>query len=123
MYRSEGDIFGSGGNDMKDKLLGMLGLCRRAGKVSIGADRCSKSIQNGGAKLVILASDASQNTRKSIENSCAYYKTRHIYYSDKITLGKNVGTGECGALSVNDENFAKAILDRYNISLREEKKG
>lgn len=108
---------------MKDKLLGTLGLCRRAGKVSIGADKCSKAIKGGSARLVILAADASENTKKDIKNSCAYYNIHHIEYSDKITLGNSVGTGESSVVSVNDENFAKAILDRFNISLREEKKG
>ena len=109
--------------DMKDKLLGMVGLSRRAGKASVGADRCAKSIKNGSAKLVLLAADASENTKKDIKNSCAHYNIRCIEYSDKITLGRSVGLSECGALSVNDDNFAKAILDRFNISLRDERKG
>lgn len=108
---------------MMDKLLGMIGLSRRAGKVSVGADRCTNSIKNGNAKLVLLADDASKNTKKEIKNSCVYYNIRCIEYSDKLTLGNSVGIGECGTLSVNDDNFAKAILDRFNISLRDERKG
>lgn len=108
---------------MKDKVLGMIGLCRRAGRISAGGDRCSESVKKRAARLVIMAADASENTKKNIRNSCAYYNIFHIEYADKEQLGKSIGMRECSALSVNDENFAEAILDRLGKSLRDKQKG
>lgn len=104
------------------KLFGMLGLAKRAGKVSTGAFVCDKMIRSKRAKLVILASDASENTKKSVTDSCAYYNIKLIELSDMAGLGHITGGGERAVVSVNDNNFAKAISDIYdNISCETEK--
>lgn len=96
-----------------NRLFGMLGLAKRAGKVSTGAFICDKAIRSHRAKLVILAGDASENTKKSIRNTCEYYKVRLIEYSDMAGLGHATGGGERAVVSVDDNNFAKAISDIY----------
>lgn len=93
------------------KVFGMIGLAKRAGKVSTGAFICGKMIKSGRAKLVILARDASPNTKKDISDSCAYYKIKLIELSDMSSLGHITGGGDRAVVSVNDNNFAKAILD------------
>ena len=101
-----------GGYDL-NKLFGMLGLAKRAGKVSTGAFVCDKMIKSGRARLVILAGDASQNTKKSVRDSCRYYKIKLIEISDMAALGHATGGGDRAVVSVNDNNFAKAISDIY----------
>lgn len=97
-----------------NKLLNMLGLARRAGKISQGSFICSKTIKSGMAQLVILATDASENTKKSIRNTCNFYNTRLIEISQMSELGHAVGAdAPRSVISVNDKNFAKAILDIY----------
>lgn len=108
---------------MKNKILSMLGMAKRAGKVSTGEFICLKSIKGKKAALVIIAADASENTAKSIKNSCSYYKVPFIEFATKDELGKYTGTDNRAVVSVNDNNLAKAILDRFNQSFREEKKG
>lgn len=96
-----------------DKLLGMLGLAKRAGKVSTGAFVCGKMIRSKNAKLVILACDASDNTKKSVTDSCNYYNIELMEISDMYSLGHATGGGERAVISVNDDNFAKAISDIF----------
>ena len=97
-----------------NKLLGMLGLAKRAGKVSTGTFICEKMIKSGAARLVILAEDASDNTAKAIKNACHSYGVELIQYSDKADLGHFAGAkADRAVVSVNDNNFAKAILDIY----------
>ena len=60
------------------KLLGMLGLAKRAGKVSTGTFICEKMIKSKTAKLIILAKDASDNTSKSIKDACNYHKIKLV---------------------------------------------
>ena len=49
-----------------EKIAGALGLCRRAGKMKIGCDTVIESINLGNSKLVIMASDISENTKKKV---------------------------------------------------------
>ena len=86
---------------MNNKFLGMLGLAKRAGKVQTGEDICSKAVKSG-------------NTKKSITDSCKFYKTKFVEAGSKAELGKFTGADNRAVVSVNDDNFAKAILDRLN---------
>lgn len=96
------------------KFFGMLGLAKRAGKLSTGAFICDKMIRSQKAKLVILAYDASENTKKAISDSCKYYKIRLIEPQISMDeLGHATGGGDRAVVSVNDYNFAKAILDIF----------
>lgn len=105
-----------------NKLLGMLGLAKRAGKLSAGTFICEKTIKSGTAKLVVIASDASENTKKTISNSCKYYKVNVIEYSTMAEIGHVVGAkADRAVVSVNDNNFAKAISDIYDMSRKTEK--
>lgn len=97
---------------MNNKFLGMLGLAKRAGKVQTGEEICSDAVRNGRSRLVIVARDASDNTKKSIMNTCSYYKVRCEEAALKDELGKYTGAQSRAVVSVNDDNFAKAILDR-----------
>lgn len=100
---------------MNEKLLNMLGMAKRAGKVSTGEFICSKAIKSGAAKLAIIAADASENTKKSIVSSCKYYKVKYIETCSMADLGKYTGSSSERAVAVvNDNNFAKAILDKFN---------
>ncbi|MBR6530032.1 MAG: ribosomal L7Ae/L30e/S12e/Gadd45 family protein [Clostridia bacterium] len=59
---------------MKDKFLSSLGLCRRAGALSIGAEAVHAAIRSGKTALVFVASDVSEATMKKLATSTAYYK-------------------------------------------------
>ena len=63
---------------MNDKLLGILGLSRRAGKLIIGFDMVCEKIESGEAKLVITASDTSKNTYKALVKALDESPCEHI---------------------------------------------
>lgn len=94
---------------MREKFLGLIGLAKKAGKTSGGEFICKQSIKGKKAKLVIIAADASQNTKKSIINSCTFYKVEYIECATMQELGSFTGGGERAVISINDENLAKAI--------------
>ena len=54
------------------KVLGTLGLAMKAGSVVSGEFMTEKSIRDGRAELVIVAEDASANTKKKFSDSCHY---------------------------------------------------
>ena len=95
---------------MNDKLLGMLGLCVRAGKAVFGAFSAEKAIEMGTCRLVILANDIGQSNKRSIEFKCKRDNIPLIYYSDKETLSRAVGKKDIPIICVCDDNFSSAII-------------
>ncbi len=94
-----------------EKLSRMLGLSARARMLSIGTDIACDAIRSGNARIVMVAHDASANTKKRVFNCAKYYETACY----EIAIGQNdlgncVGKkGACSALSLNDSNMAKGI--------------
>ena len=100
-----------------DKVLQMIGMAKRAGKVSTGEFICDKMIKSKESKLIIIASDISEKSRKAVTDSCKYYNVEFIEYADKEQLGKITGNGERAVVSVNDNGFAAAIKEKYSVQL------
>lgn len=97
-----------------DKVLGMIGLAQRAGKVVSGEYMTEEAIRNGSAKLVVIASDVSENTRKKFSDKCTYYGVPLREHSDKESLGHGIGKQFRASLAVTDEGMAQAILKKMN---------
>ena len=96
---------------MNDKILGMLGLMRRANAISIGEVNTGKAVRAGKAKLVILAADASANARKRAEG---FVYGRGVPIKDipytKEQISASVGVPGCSMLAVTDAGFANAFI-------------
>ena len=98
-----------------EKNLSLLSLCAKARKVSSGEFQTEASIHKGTARLVIIAADASDNTKRKFENACAYYEVPCCTLSDKDTLGSLIGKGARTTLAIEDEGFAKAFAKKNQI--------
>jgi len=98
------------------KVLSLVGLCKKAGKLACGEGAVKDSIRYAKAYLVIIASDASDNTKKSITNSCKYYGVEYYIQGTKDAIGHSVG-GSCTAVvSITDEGFAKSIQRHLQLN-------
>lgn len=93
----------------QDKVISMIGLAMRAGKTVSGEFMTEKSVKGGQAYLVIVAADASDNTKKMFRNMCTYYKVPLYIYGTKEVLGHGMGKEKRASLAVVDENFADAV--------------
>ena len=92
-----------------DKILSLIGLATRAGKIVSGEFSVEKAVKSEQAYLVIVAEDASDNTKKMFRNMCEYRNVPLYYYSDKDTLGHAMGKQFRVSIACLDEGFAKAI--------------
>lgn len=99
-----------------NKLGGMLGLARKAGKLSYGTDQITDSIRSKHPNIVLMASDISENTRKRIENCCKYYKTEYGDLNMTMDiLSHYIGQKSAvSAVSITDKSFTAAILNIMN---------
>lgn len=92
-----------------DKVLSGISLAMKAGKVVSGEFSTESTIKEGKAKLVIIADDASANTKKNFSNMCHYYKVPYSYYMDKISLGSCIGKEFRASLAITDDGLATMI--------------
>lgn len=95
-----------------DKILSLVGLATRAGKTASGEFCTEKEVKTGRAALVIVAGDASENTKKKFRDMCEFYEVPIYFYKDKDkdTLGHAMGKEFRASLAILDEGFAKEIM-------------
>ena len=93
-----------------NKVLSLVGLATKAGKIASGEFSTEKSVKTGKGFLVLVAADASENTRKKFSNMCEFYEVPLYILSDKETLGHAMGKEFRASLAVQDWNFAEAIM-------------
>ena len=91
------------------KALSLVSLATKAGKTASGEFCTEKEVKTGMAELVIVAEDASDNTKKKFKNMCNFYEVPIYFYGDKDTLGHAMGKEFRASLVVLDEGFAKGI--------------
>lgn len=97
---------------MVNRVYSMLGLAERAGKVVSGEFSTEKAVKSRKACLVVLASDASANTRKHFSDMCAYRNIPLCIYGNKEELGHAIGKQMRANLAVTDKGFADSIRER-----------
>lgn len=92
-----------------DRILSGLGLAQKAGQVASGEYAVEKAVKSHAAFLVIVASDASDNTKKKMKNMTAFYETPLYVYSSKEALGRSIGKEYRSMAAVLNEGFASSI--------------
>lgn len=95
----------------------MIGLATKAGKTVTGEFSTEKAVKEGKAYLVVVADNASDNTKKKFRNMCDYYQVTIKIFSDKDALGNACGKEFRASLAVTDAGLADAIIkqiDSYN---------
>ena len=93
---------------MKDKALSLLGLARRAGRLSCGHDAAVEAIVKAQAKLCLCAADASERLERELRHACTY-ETKDIPFMridlPMAELSKAIGC-KAAVVTVNDGGFA-----------------
>ncbi len=84
-----------------DKILSLVGLATRAGKTASGEFCTEKEVKTGRAALVIVAGDASENTKKKFRDMCEFYEVPIYFYKDKDTLGHAMGKEFRASLAIS----------------------
>ncbi len=91
------------------KYMSLLGLARRAGKLSMGHDTALEAVRKRKAKLIVFASDISQRTVSDFEyenSNVPAVRIEETIAEIHFALGY-----KAGVLAVNDENFANRITE------------
>lgn len=94
---------------MNDRLLSMLGIARKAGKLVFGRDRVAEAIAQKQAKLLICSEDLSPKSKKEMQFLCE--KAEVPFMQVAYTMAQlSAATGaRAGIYVLIDEGFAGAL--------------
>ncbi len=102
-----------------NKVSSLIGLATKAGKTASGEFMTEKTVKEGKAYLVLVAQDASDNTKKKFRNMCEFYQVPICFFSEKESLGHAMGKEVRASLAILDEGFAKTIQSKLALSTTE----
>ena len=89
---------------------GALGLAQKAGKLSSGDLGVKEALSGGKAKLLVIAEDASPNTKKELNYLAEKASVPVISCMQRTGLGLCIGKAPRVAVAVLDKGFAELII-------------
>ncbi|MFQ6862119.1 MAG: L7Ae/L30e/S12e/Gadd45 family ribosomal protein [Beduini sp.] len=92
-------------------VLNYIGLMMRSRNLASG-EGVLLSIRDKSAKLVIIAEDASDNTKKRLIDKCTHYKIEYIIIGDSTELSNAIGKSNRMAIAVLDKKFAEKLKEK-----------
>lgn len=90
----------------KNKVISYIGIATKAGKTASGEFSTEKAVKEKKASLVVVATDASDNTKKMFTNMCTYYGVPIYFFGLKSELGHAMGKEMRASLAVLDKGLA-----------------
>ncbi|MGI6072086.1 MAG: L7Ae/L30e/S12e/Gadd45 family ribosomal protein [Lachnospiraceae bacterium] len=95
---------------MKRKGLALLGLAAKAGRLQSGEWAVDNTIKSARAFLVIIAGDASEKTKKHLQDMCNFRGIPAYIFSDRYELGKSIGKDMRVCIAVTDKGFSSKLI-------------
>ena len=97
-----------------EKILGYIGLARKAGKIFFGSQSCEDAILRKKIKLIIVAEDAADRTKRNFEMLCSNNHIPFETFGKIIEISKCIGQNNKAIIGIKDKNLADAILKIIN---------
>lgn len=98
------------------KIFSMISLCAKAGRLVSGGFSVEKAVKENKAYVVLVACDASANTKKLFSQKCNYYKIPYYEIGDKDTLGRMIGKEMRTSIAILDEGFGNQIIKYMGLN-------
>ena len=95
---------------INSKICGLLGLARRAGKLSFGTEACKQDIEKNKIKLIIIAKDSAERTKMNFKNIC---KEKNIPIFEILNIeeiSNSIGQNNKAIIGIKDINFSNEII-------------
>ncbi len=100
----------------QNKIFSLLGIAMRGRNLVSGEYQSLEAVRTGAAALMIVAQDASDNTKKLFSDKCSFYGVPIFRYGTKESLGRAIGKDMRSSVCVCDRGLAEAVISQ----LREE---
>lgn len=95
---------------VQNKVFSLLGIAMRGRNLVSGEHQTLEAVKKGSAMLVIVAEDASDNTKKLFSDKCSFYKVPIYRYGTKENLGRAIGKDMRSSVGICNEGLAEAIM-------------
>ena len=92
------------------KVLGLLGLAARAGKVIAGADVCEEAIKKRKIWSLIICEDASEKTKKNFKYLCEDTNVVYLEFGNIEEVSKAIGKSYKAVIGIREKNFSNQII-------------
>ena len=92
-----------------------MGIAMKGRNLVSGEFQTLDAIRKGSAMLVIVAEDASDNTKKLFSDKCAYYQVPVYFYGTKEQFSDAIGKeGLRSSIGVCNAGLADAIMKQLD---------
>lgn len=95
---------------MKNNIYGLLGISAKAGKLVSGMDATVDNIKRGRVKLIILAEEASEKTKKEMNYYSEKNNIKLIVYGNIDENSHAIGKKNRAIIAILDDGLANSIL-------------
>jgi len=96
-------------------VLSLLGIAQKAGKLVSGQDTVERMALSNKLFLIIVAEDASSNTKEKMANISKSKKIPIFFLGNSAQLGHAIGREERKVIGIIDRGFAKELINRINL--------
>lgn len=100
---------------MKDKIANLIGLAIKSGSLISGEDTCKREIQGNRVNLVIVAEDASDNTKKLFNDKTSFRKIPLRFFGTKDEIGIWIGKMPRAVIAVKDKGFSTKLMEYIDL--------
>lgn len=109
--RTEGaeELLGQLKKRVWERILSIISLSRKAGKVVDGREAVEKGMEKGTINLLVFAEDLSPLSFKEMKETCVKRGIVYYTYLSKDEMGGLIGKGERGALGIADASFSSLL--------------
>lgn len=104
----------------QNKIYTLLGLAMRGRNVVSGEYSTENAVRDGSAMLVIVAEDASDNTKKRFRDKCSFYEVPIHTYGTKEELGHAIGKEQRAVAAVTDKGLAGTLINHLEAVQNQE---
>lgn len=106
---------------MKKKIHSYMGFARKSGNLISGGNTCEITGEKGRLKLLIIAEDASENSRQKMIKLAKKTETAYRIYGRTDELSHATGTPGRSVFGVTNRNFADTIMNAIDEEQSKEK--
>ncbi len=106
----------------EERILGLLGLARKAQKVAFGKDAVRAYLRSSQRnRVIVVASDASRAVKLDWAKRCSSHGACPVFLmkTDRAELGRAIGKKSLSAVAVSDETLAIRIMQLAALERRE----
>jgi len=93
----------------EQRVRNLLGMAQRARRVVSGSVAVEQAVKDGTAKLLLLAEDAEESTKKNYERLAEKYHIPWRVLLTRESMGASMGKEYRAAAALLDEGFSKSL--------------